>query len=137
MVAVVVPRWHEPAPVFVDVPRAEALQLATRAARHLERELASTEQELFTQELARRERWNARWWVRLLPFLKADTSPDSIDVWDVGGGDVLNGLDDVFQLTWLESHAQDARRVAAQASRTLAGTLPVEQKLLNILRNWS
>ncbi|MEX3983993.1 hypothetical protein AB4Y45_33950 [Paraburkholderia sp. EG287A] len=123
--------------MFVDVSRADALQLATRAARQLERELASTEQALQDKEMARRRRWNERWWVRLLPFLKADTSPESIDVWDVGGGDVLSGLDDVFFLTWLESHAQDARRVASQAAHTRAPTLPVEQKLLNVLYNYA
>ena len=136
MAAVVVPRWHEPAPVFVDVPREEALRLATRAARQLERELISTEQALRDKEMARRRRWNSRWWVRLLPVLKEDTSPGSVDVWDTGRGDVLTGLDDVFFLTWLENHARDARRFAAQARHTLAGTLSVEQKLLNVLHRY-
>jgi hypothetical protein len=105
--------------------------------RQLARELASTEHALREKERAKRERWNSRWWVRLLPFLKADTSPDSIDVWDVGGGDVLPGLDDVFHLSWLESYAQDARRLAGQALHTEARTLPVERKLLNVLHDWS
>ncbi|MBK3780350.1 hypothetical protein G3A43_08770 [Paraburkholderia aspalathi] len=137
MVAVVVPRWLEPAPVYIEVSRGEAIQLATRAARNLERELADTEQTLRAEELARRQAWNRRWWVRLLPFLKADTTPESIDVWEVGGGDVLSGLDDVFRLSWLESQAQDARRLAAQAAHTISPTLPVEMKLLNALHNWA
>jgi hypothetical protein len=137
MVVVVVPRQHEPAPVFVDVPRSEALQLATSAARHLEHKLGLTEADMHAEELARRERWNSHWWVRALPILKADTRPESIDVWDVGGGDVLVGLDDVFELTWLKSHAESAQKVAEQATRCRAPYLPVEEKLLNVIRNWS
>jgi hypothetical protein len=137
MVVVVVPRRQEPAPVFVDVPRSEALQLATSAARHLERKLASTEANLHAEELARRERWNQHWWVRALPILKSDTTPESIDVWDVGGGDTLSGLDAVFKLTWLKSHAESARSIAARAARSATPYLPVEERLMNIIRNWS
>lgn len=137
MVAVVVPRQHEEKPVFVSVPRSVALPLAVRAAARLERELASTEQAMLDKELARRERWNRRWWVRLLPFLKADASREAIDVWDTGGGDVLARLDEVFQLSWLEHQAKEARRVAAAAKSSAAASLPIEKRLYDVLQHWA
>jgi len=137
MVAVVVPRQHEEKPVFVSVPRSVALPLAVRAAARLERELASTEQDMVDKELARRERWNRRWWVRLLPFLKADTSRAAIDVWDTGGGDVLARLDEVFLLSWLESQAREARRVAAAARGATAANISVEQRVLDVIERWA
>ncbi|RQR65432.1 hypothetical protein DIE18_02985 [Burkholderia sp. Bp9125] len=137
LVAVVVPRWHEPATVFIDVARAEALHLATRAARQLERELAATEQALQDEELARREAWNRRWWVQLLPFLKANTSRDAIDVWDAGSGDVLPRLDQVFLLSRLAYEAKEARRVAAKARSSTAAFISVEKRQLNVIRAWA
>lgn len=137
MVAVVVPRQQEEKPVFVSVPRSVALPLAVRAAARLERELASTEQAMLAEELARRERWNRRWWVRLLPFLKADTSRESIDVWDAGGGDVLARLDEVFLLSRLAYQAKEARRVAAAARGSTAASIGVEQRVLAVLEQWA
>jgi hypothetical protein len=137
VVAVVIPLRQEPPPEFVDVRRTEVFKLATRAARNLGRELAEVEQSLLDEELARRRKWNLRWWVRLLPFLKADTSPESIDVWDVGGGDVLPNLDHVMELSWLDSHATEASSLATAAMRGTSALMPVEKRMLRILRNFA
>lgn len=137
MVAVVVPRQQEEKPVFIRVSRRVALGLAVRAAARLERELGSTEKAMLEKEIARRERWNRRWWVRLLPILKADTSPETIDVWDTGGGDVLARLDEVFLLSKLEYQAKEARRVAAAAKGAATSSILVEQRALGLLERWA
>jgi hypothetical protein len=132
MVAVVVPLQSRAEPL-VTVSRVDALRLATPAAVRVERELAVLEDELVREELTKRERWNQRWFVRLLPFLRSDARREAIDVWDVGGGDVLPNLDNVFYLNLLSYHANKLRKLAYRAQHTSSSELQVEQSVSNQL----
>jgi hypothetical protein len=130
MVAVVFPFQSRPEPL-VQVSRADALRFAPVAAKALERELAELERELIEQEYAKRQRWNRHWFVRLLPFLKADARREAIDVWDTGGGDTLSNMDNVFELHVLSYYIHKLHSLTFRARNASASELPVEQDVAN------